>query len=71
MNIVDVDSDSDFNPGAYVPEPTAKRKRDASSTGRVRGQRRNVLKGQGAGTLKPTRSMFCAILEGKSLLTVV
>ncbi|KAH0579842.1 hypothetical protein H2248_002670 [Termitomyces sp. 'cryptogamus'] len=44
----EIDSDSDFNPGVYVPEPVQKRKRDsasAASTARKKGKRSVAISG--------------------------
>ncbi|KAF9463308.1 hypothetical protein BDZ94DRAFT_618865 [Collybia nuda] len=43
---LEVDSDSDFAPGAFIPEPKVKRKRGAASTStgaRIRGKRRSDI----------------------------
>ncbi|KAF5375367.1 hypothetical protein D9615_008005 [Tricholomella constricta] len=53
---LEVDSDSDFAPGAYVPEPAKKRKRGstiASTSSGVRPQRKRRNDVLGAGTSSP------------------
>ncbi|KAG6907721.1 hypothetical protein DXG01_007634 [Tephrocybe rancida] len=57
-----IDSDSDFNPGAYIPEPTKKRKRGSAAESRQRGKGRSNV----AGTSSPKRKKTEENLELQS-----